>query len=183
MCLLLLVYPILAEIWPRVKGKGGNELDGSPQKVKLGVPRLFCGGVRAPRPTQQLPIEFRRARCPHRAAPPYTVRRGGVLPRPPFIGCIPVYRVGGAEPLPYTRAQESATFAARATARVAPTCHSEPVRAAKQVPLGCTLAWESAASFTETCPRISPTQQKADDCRHPLSHLVTSPRYKYYREE
>ena len=29
---------------------------------------LYGGGVRAPRPTQRLPVEFRRARCPHRAA-------------------------------------------------------------------------------------------------------------------
>ena len=41
----------------------------------------------------------------------------------------------------------------------APRCHSEPVRAAKQVPLGCTLAWESVPRRRQPPPTKASAEQ------------------------
>ena len=44
----------------------------------------------------------------------------------------------------FGRTELSAPTHAYRTRTLSLSCHSEPVLAAKQVPLGCTLAWESA---------------------------------------
>ena len=43
----------------------------------------------------------------------------------------------------FGRTEPSAPTHAYRTRTLSLSCHSEPVLAAKQVPLGCTLAWES----------------------------------------
>ena len=95
-------------------------------------------GVHRPAVSPPHPLPFRRGRCPHRPA---------VSPPHP-LRC----SVGADDPVRPNTAQR---------------CHSEPVLAAKQVPLGCTLAWESVPLFMSSSgpwppPTFAASRQRRD---------------------
>ena len=99
-------------------------------------------------------LPFRRGRCPRSEASTLGVHRPAVSPPHP-LRC----SVGADDPVRPNTAQR---------------CHSEPVLAAKQVPLGCTLAWESVPLFMSSSGPWPPPTFAASRQRRDL--IIASPK-------